>query len=241
MKISIIIPAYNEENLLPVTLDCVKKAAEEFSIRNWDYEIIVCDNNSSDRTSEIARSLGAKVVFEPINQIARARNKGASFATGEWLIFIDADSRPAPELFKKVCFAIESGKVIGGGAIIKLDNIPFSARLVSEFWNLTSRIMKWAAGSFIFCQAEAFKSLNGFNEDLFVSEEIDFSKRLKILAKKRNLKVLIITETPLITSGRKVHLYSKQEYFQFILKTLFTFGATTRKRESCKIWYDGRR
>ncbi|MGC9035233.1 MAG: glycosyltransferase family 2 protein, partial [Verrucomicrobiia bacterium] len=75
MKISIVIPAYNEEKLLPQTLLHVKKAAEAFLNKNWEYEIIVCDNNSSDNTAEIARLYGAMVVFEPINQIARARNK----------------------------------------------------------------------------------------------------------------------------------------------------------------------
>ncbi|MGC8742600.1 MAG: glycosyltransferase [Verrucomicrobiia bacterium] len=241
MKVSIIIPAYNEEKLLPHTLSHIQNASEAFKNRNWDYEIIVCDNNSSDNTSEIARDCGAKVVFEPVNQIARARNTGAMAATGDWLIFIDADCKPSFDLFKNVSNAIESNKIAGGGCLIRLDNVPFSALLVCEFWNLISRLMKWAAGSFVFCRSDLFKALGGFDDELFVSEEIDFSKRLKKLAKTQKKKFLIITETPLITSGRKVHLYNKREYFSFILKTVFSFGATTRERESCKIWYDGRR
>ncbi|MGC8886783.1 MAG: glycosyltransferase [Verrucomicrobiia bacterium] len=241
MKISIVIPAYNEEKLLPQTLLYVKKAAEAFLNKNWEYEIIVCDNNSSDNTAEIARSYGAMVVFEQINQIARARNKAARAATGDWLIFIDADCKPSFDLFNNVSKAIETNKVVGGGCIIRLDDVPFLAQLVCEFWNWISRLMKWAAGSFIFCKSDVFTVLGGFNEELFVSEEIDFSKRLKTIAKFQNKKIIIITQTPLITSGRKVHLYNKREYFLFILKTLFSFGAATRQRESCNIWYDGRR
>ena len=54
-----------------------KSAANAFTQRGWDFELIVCDNNSTDRTAEIARAAGATVEFEPVNQIARARNSGA--------------------------------------------------------------------------------------------------------------------------------------------------------------------
>ncbi len=241
MMISIIIPAYNEERLLPKTIHSVKESAAVFLNNNWQYEIIVCDNNSTDKTAEIASSLGAKVVFEQVNQIARARNSGAKAASGDWLIFIDADSHPAPELFKSVVSEIESNKIIGGGCLIEMKNVPFIARVVSEFWNLISITMKWAAGSFIFCRSDAFKSIGGFNEDLFASEEIDFSKRLKRFARSKNLKFKIITHSRLRTSERKVHLYEKREYLIFVLKTGLKFGSTLRERESCKIWYDGRR
>src|SRR5437773_6706124 len=78
LKISIVIPAFNEERLIADTLQHIKAAAEVFRDRGWDTEIIVCDNNSKDKTAELARAAGAKVVFEPINQIARARNRGAA-------------------------------------------------------------------------------------------------------------------------------------------------------------------
>ncbi|HLQ78078.1 MAG TPA: glycosyltransferase, partial [Terriglobia bacterium] len=87
MKISIVIPAFNEERLIGKTLACVRDAISEFTRRGWESELIVCDNNSTDRTAEIARAAGAEVVFEPRNQISRARNAGARRASGEWLIF----------------------------------------------------------------------------------------------------------------------------------------------------------
>src|SRR5215471_15202166 len=77
MKISIVIPAFNEEKLLPATLKAVNEARSAFGDRGWQSELIVCDNNSSDGTAVIAREAGAQVVFEPVNQIARARNTGA--------------------------------------------------------------------------------------------------------------------------------------------------------------------
>jgi len=82
LKISIIVPAFNEERLLGESLAQIKSAANAFAQRGWDFELIVCDNNSTDRTAEIARAAGATVVFEPVNQIARSRNSGAGGFTG---------------------------------------------------------------------------------------------------------------------------------------------------------------
>src|SRR5712691_9363869 len=98
MKISIIIPAFNEEKLIGETLRRITSAGKVFSELGWESELIVCNNNSTDRTGELAQAAGARVVFEPVNQIARARNKGAEVAGGDWLLFIDADSHPQPEL-----------------------------------------------------------------------------------------------------------------------------------------------
>src|SRR5688500_11768592 len=99
MKISVVVPAYNEEKLLPASLRAMNAARAAFHERGWESELIVCDNNSTDRTREVAEAEGAKVVFEPVNQISRARNCGAGAASGEWLLFIDADSQPPKELF----------------------------------------------------------------------------------------------------------------------------------------------
>ena len=98
MKISVIVPAFNEQKLIAQTLQSIRAASEVFAELGWESELVVCDNNSTDRTADLSREAGAKVVFEPVNQIARARNTGAAGATGDWLIFVDADSRPAPGL-----------------------------------------------------------------------------------------------------------------------------------------------
>ena len=180
MKISVIIPAFNEERLLDGTLARVKSAMETFTQRRWESELIVCDNNSTDRTAEIARAAGATVVFEPINQIARARNSGAAAATGDWLIFVDADSQPSAELFADVAEQIQSGRCLAGGSTVRMDE---EKHLLAEFftwvWNCSSRMGRWLAGSFIFVEGAAFRKLGGFNNELFAAEELDLSKRLK--------------------------------------------------------------
>src|SRR5256884_4138853 len=111
MKISVIVPAFNEEKFIARSLRKIKAASDALSALGWESEIIVCDNNSTDRTAEKARAAGATVVFEPVNQISRARNKGAAAAGGDWLVFVDADSYPSRELFADLAAAIQSGYV----------------------------------------------------------------------------------------------------------------------------------
>src|SRR5205814_2299865 len=120
-------------------LRSINEAAVAFEERACEWELIVCDNNSTDRTAELARAEGAKVVFEPINQIGRARNCGAASASGDWLIFIDADSQPNRGLFAGVCDAIRSGNCLAGGSTVKLDGESSAARFITRIWNLISR------------------------------------------------------------------------------------------------------
>jgi glycosyltransferase involved in cell wall biosynthesis len=241
MKISIIIPAFNEEQLIRETLSRVNSGLAVFARRGWETEVIVCDNNSTDRTAELARGAGAKVVFEPQNQIARARNSGAAAASGDWFIFVDADSHPSPELFGEVAEQIAEGDCVAGGATMRLEgNYPF-ANLGVKLWNGISRTFHWLAGSFIFCKAAAFRKIGGFSNELFASEEIDLSKRLKSLARETGKRIVILHRHPLTTSGRKMHLYTRREHILFLAKTVLTWGGTLNSREKCHTWYDGRR
>lgn len=231
MKLSIVVPAYNEEKLLAQSLASIRDAAAGF-----DTELIVCDNNSTDRTAEIARQAGARVVFEPVNQISRARNAGAAAASGEWLVFIDADSFPEDGLFRDLMEVISSERYVGGGALVRFDDADRLATGAVAVWNLISRAMGWAAGSFVFCSADAFRRIGGFSTELYASEEIDFSRKLKRLG-----RVAILHRHPLRTSGRKTRLYSKREYLGLLARIVLTGGRALRKRDQCFAWYDGRR
>lgn len=241
MRISIIIPAFNEERLLAASLAEIHSSASAFSSRGWPYEVIVCDNNSSDRTAEIASTAGARVVFEPINQIARARNTGAASASGDWLLFIDADSHPTPELFAEAAERIESGRVLGGGVTIRMDNEQWAARVVTGLWNLVSRTGTLMAGSFIFVETAAFRETGGFSHDLYAGEELEFCRRLKKHARVSKRQVVILHRHPLKTSGRKIDLYSPWETLWMLARVVMTGGRSLRSRETTHLWYDGRR
>ena len=241
MKISVVVPAFNEEKLIGRSLGAIRKACTAIEERGWEWEMIVCDNNSTDRTAELAREAGAKVVFEPVNQISRARNRGASVATGDWLIFVDADSFPEAALFAAAAKRMSSGRCAGGGCLVRLDERAFAIGLLVHLWTFLSRMNRWAAGSFVFCDAKLFRELGGFSEKMYASEEIDLSKRLKRLARARGLRVEIITEERLLTSARKVHLYGLGEQLRFFAKAILSPRRTVARREECALWYDGRR
>ncbi|HEY1789153.1 MAG TPA: glycosyltransferase [Verrucomicrobiae bacterium] len=240
MKVSIVVPAFNEERLLGESLARISLAAGAFQQRGWLTELIVCDNNSTDQTPQIARAAGATVVFEPINQIARARNRGAEAATGDWLVFVDADSHPGAELFTDVAQAIESGRCLAGGATILLDKKYFIAGLVTSLWNVASRWRRLLAGSFIFCEAATFRKIGGFSHELFAGEELELSQRLWKAARESGKKVVILHRHPLITSARKMHLYTLREHLRLFAR-LFRNPRVLTSREACYLWYDGRR
>jgi len=236
VKVSVIVPAFNEERLLAGSLAAIRQAMQVFE----NTELIVCDNNSTDRTAEIAGAAGAKVVFEPVNQIARARNTGAANASGDWLLFIDADSYPSMELFRDMLDAVNHG-CMAGGATVAFETGDAVIRSWIASWNALSRALRWAAGSFIFCEAAAFREVGGFSQELYAGEEIDLFRRLKRLARRRGREIVILHRHPLRTSGRKAELYTKREHFVFMLKTLALGGRNLRSRDSCYAWYDGRR
>lgn len=241
MRISIVIPAFNEERLLPATLASVRAAAAAFEARGWMTERIVCDNNSTDRTAAIASADGATVVFEPVNQIARARNAGAARASGDWLVFVDADSRPTPELFAEAAEAIAGGRCIAGGCTVRLDTSRVWVRFFVLLWNAISRIRGWAAGSFMFCEASAFRQSGGFSQEIYAAEEIDLFRRLNRMARERRRSIVILHRHPLETSDRKVRLYTVREYLAFFVKMGTSRGRVLRDRDACYPWYDGRR
>lgn len=83
--------------------------------------------------------------------------------------------------------------------------------------------------------------MGGFNQALYASEEIDLSRRLKRLARTRGLSVRILRRHPLVTSARKLRLYTWREAAVFMLRTAASGGRNLTRRDECFVWYDGRR
>ena len=241
--LSIIIPAFNEEKLLAASLRSVKAAADSaFTDTGLAWELVVCDNNSTDRTADIARAGGARVVFEPVNQIGRARNPGAAAATGDWLLFVDADSRPSRELLSDVLALTRRPDVLLAGATMTFDEAPPVARVLCGLWNIVSRLRRLVAGSFILVRAAAFREVGGFDLKFFAGEEIDLAMRLqKTVGRCDRQRTVILHRHPLVTSARKMKLYGKGELGRFFLKSLFRPMKTSQTRDDCSMWYDGRR
>jgi len=231
---SIIVPAYNEEAWLPVSLDALMQAMAAQSIRG---ELIVCDNNSTDDTAAIAESMGARVVFEPHNQISRARNRGAQAAQGRYLLFVDADTLISAELLSVALAHLHSGKCVGGGAVVEMDRVlrPLE-RLGQWFWNRLSMTLRLAAGSFFYCRREAFEAQGGFSEAVYASEELWLSRRLARWGRRRGMRFCIIHEHAAISSGRKLEWFAPWQQALLIV-SLLLFPFLVRYRRFCGFWY----
>lgn len=232
---ALIIPAYNEEAFLAETLAAARNAMAAVP---GDGELIVVDNNSSDRTAEVARENGAdQVVFEPHNQIARARNAGAGASGAELLVFVDADTRIEAGTLRIALDHLASGTVVAGGARIVMDQ-PVSTIVgwLLDGWNAIAARFDYAAGSFFFCRRDVFEEVGGFDESVYAGEEVWFAKRAKRWAKKRKLSFEVISDPPVLTSGRKSDWFSTWEFVQQ-LALIFLLPGATRSRRLCSIWY----
>lgn len=110
-----------------------------------------------------------------------------------------------------------------------------------KLWTLFSVAFRWASGALVVCRADAFREVGGFNQELFAADEIDLSELLKKWGRKRNLKFTILTRHPLVTSPRKIKLYTAWEITQQIFSVMFSPRKTLQNKKKLPIWYDGRR
>ncbi|HKK17780.1 MAG TPA: glycosyltransferase [Opitutales bacterium] len=232
---SVVIPAYNEAGELPATLHALRTAMAAQAVGG---EIIVVDNNSSDRTAAVARAHGADLVIpEPVNQIARARNTGAAGSRGDFLVFVDADTRISPVLLRESLDLLESGRCVGGGSVVHFEG-PISAvgRFGIGLWERISKLTRTAAGSYLFCRADAFREVGGFDEKLYASEEIRLSRLLKKWGRKRGLGFEILDSSPAQTSARKLDWYSGPQILGWVF-IMMLFPVAVRWRKLCGFWY----
>jgi len=236
---SIVIPAWNEAEFIEATIDSANSAIKIVidDNQNLTAELIVVDNNSSDGTASIAISAGATVVFEPMNQIARARNTGARASTGEWLIFLDADTILKPALLKATIQVLENSSAIGGGSTVEVDTaLTGITKSTLKFWNWYSVRFRAAAGCYLFCRKDAFDHVGGFDEKQYAAEELYLSKKLRKLGKKRDQEFVVLRDFPVISSARKMHWYSGREKLMQVL--LLLIPGSTRSKKRLHLWYD---
>jgi hypothetical protein len=118
------------------------------------------------------------VVFEPHNQILRARNRGAQAAAGEWLLFIDADSTPTSGLFEELRNAVERGDVLAAAAPSQPKARRDSASPSAPGMR-SGGVTRWAAGLLHLLPRDGVFLARGFSEELYASEELEFFQRVK--------------------------------------------------------------
>lgn len=229
--LSFVIPAHDEEALIRATLASVRTAAAAAGVA---CEIIVANDASTDRTAAIAAAAGARVVEVNLRQISAVRNAGARVATGDTLVFVDADTQVTTEAVRGVVDAIRAG-AIGGGARVRFDEpIPRWARRLMPFFMGTMVRLRWAAGCFVFASRAGFDAVGGFDEALFASEEIALSRALKRRGR------FVILPAYVQSSGRKLRTYSGREVLWLGLR-LTLWPPALKRRKALSLWYGARR
>jgi glycosyltransferase involved in cell wall biosynthesis len=241
MKLSIVIPAFNEAKRIKECLAHLASALCANARPDFESEIIVVDNNSTDETTELARRAGARVIFEPVNQIARARNAGANAAAGDRLLFVDADTLVCAGTLAEMISSMDQPDCAGGGTIVRFDKPDLLAHSFLFVSNPIVRWLKLTPGCFIFCRGDIFHALDGFDREMFAGEDANFGLRLKQWSRTHGLRMKILRDCPPITSLRKVELYGWKEMLILIARWLLFPRRTTRDKTRLHVFYDGRR
>lgn len=203
-SLSVIIPAFNEARYIPETLARLRAAEERFkAYGHASVQILVVDNASTDRTAELARTAGATVVHEPDHNIARARNKGATIALHDVLVFLDADTQVPPELLLRIARVMSDPNCVGGA----VDAVPRPGKLLLRawlrFWQLSGLVVGMAQGACQFCRSSVFQELGGYDETIYMGEDVNYYWRMKRLARQRGLRTCYIRDLEVIPSSRR--------------------------------------
>ncbi len=208
ISISVVIPAYNEERYLPATLTALTKASSQLTTSTGAVvEIIVVDNQSTDQTASIALLHGAHVVSEATHNIARVRNTGARAARGNVLVFVDADTVVPEMLLVRICNVLFDTNVDGGAFDTAYRPKRIVLRFYLELWHLFGRFCRMAQGPTQFARREAFLAIGGYQEHLYMGEDVDFYWRLKKTAERHGKNVKLIRDLRVVPSTRRFDLW----------------------------------
>lgn len=236
MLISVLIPAFNEEDYLGETLASLDRARAFLQKKeSISAEIIVVDNNSLDSTTDVARDFGATVVEEPRHNVATVRNTGARFANGDVLVFVDADTIVPDELLWRIVEDISEPGCVGGAVNTDYRPVKLMSKIYLSFWRIIGKLAGMAQGATQFCRKDVFLELNGYDERLFIGEDVDFYWRLKRLAKRQHDSVSFIQDIKVVPSTRR---FDQWGFWRILIWTNPLFILIFRRRKAAwHGWY----
>lgn len=204
MNISVIVPAYNEEAYIRGTLASIAEAVATLTANTRAcVEILVVDNNSTDATGAVAQESGARVIWEPRQGIARARNTGVRHATGDVLVFVDADVTVPPGLLLEVHTAMSDSGCVGGGVDVEYRPRRRSMRLYLAAWRFLAQRLGMVQGATQFCLRSTFEAIGSYDEKAWIGEDVAFYWAMRRLAGRTGSRVRLIRRSPVQASSRR--------------------------------------
>jgi len=238
MLISIVIPAFNEEGYLGETLASLNRAKTFLQGEGGlPAEIIVVDNDSDDSTADVARALSATVAREKQHNVAKVRNSGAKLSSGDVLVFVDADTVVPDKLLSRIVEAMSDEYCFGGAVDPDYRPMKLTVKIYLKFWRILGRLTGMAQGATQFCRRDLFLALNGYDETLFMGEDVDFHWRLKRIAKRQNGSVVFIEDLRVVPSTRR---FDQWRLWRTMVWTNPLFILLFRRRRTCwHDWYKG--
>jgi len=190
--LSIIIPTLNEEKYLPLLLESIKK--QDFE----DYEIIIADAESKDRTIEIAKKYGCKIVLGGLP--AKGRNEGAKIAKGDIFLFLDAEAVLPEHFLKKVLLEFKERKLGIAGCGLEPITRSKAYRILNDIlYNWPVRLLENVFAytyNFILIKREIHEKIQGFDEGITLGEDHAYSREAAKISKFGLLKSSKLTLLP---------------------------------------------
>lgn len=201
-SVAFIIPAHNEGGFIGAAIRSVIGQ----TLPPEQVELVVVENGSSDDTAEAAqaamaepRRVAGRLVPLSAPGISTAKNHGAQASAAAVLIFLDADSRAAPDLAEKVLAWAARGYPAG------------SIRIVADSTDWLDRaffsLIDWGKGLFgihanmVYCERALFLACGGFSSEIRLAEDLDLMNRLK----RQGVRLAHVSDSSIATSARRLH------------------------------------
>jgi glycosyltransferase involved in cell wall biosynthesis len=238
-RYSLIVPAYNEERLLPRLLDSIDVARAAYA-RDGDVEVIVADNNSSDRTAGIAAARGCTVVRVDKRVIAAVRNGGARIARGEILSFVDADAQIHPRTFSEIDVALATERAVGGATGVTLER--WSPGIAVTWLIMMPMVLITGMDTgVVFCRKQDFDAIGGYDENVLIAEDVAFLQALRRLGKARGQRLTRATRAKGIASTRKFDEFGDWHFFPLFVAGMRYLLTRDFTGFADRYWYKPRR
>ncbi len=242
IRFSVVIPAFNEEAFLPRLLDSIEVAKAQYSGGAGAIEVIVADNDSTDRTAQVAAEHAARVVHVAKRRIAAARNGGARAARGEILCFIDADSALHPQTFDAIDRAMKTGRYVWGvtGSILERKSF---ALLLTYYLFMPMVLLTGFDTGLSFCFRKDFKAVGGYDESRLYAEDVLLPLALRRLGRTRGQRIKRIPQVKALGCTRKFDQFGEWHYFWMLghaFKSLLT-GNWNDEKLADRYWYNSGR